>query len=72
MADLQFLGLLAPATAAAEGVHHPVRNGAPPDVVLVPYLCPQASSVHCTACMLIGRVLRYTVTDTNIRSCQIP
>ena len=50
-ADLQFLGFLTPATAAAEGVHHPVRNWSPSYVVLVPYLGSQASSINCIACM---------------------
>lgn len=51
MADLQFLGLLTPATAAAKCVHHPVWNWSPSDVVLVPYLCSQAPSIDCIACM---------------------
>ena len=51
MADLQFLGLLAPAAAAAESVHHPVWNWSLSDVVLVTYLFAQAPSVNCIACM---------------------
>ena len=47
-ANLHFSGFLAPATGAAEGVHQPVREEAPPDVILVANLCAQSSSIHCT------------------------
>ena len=48
-ANLHFSGFLAPATGAAEGVHQPVREEAPPDVILVANLCAQSSSIHCTS-----------------------
>ena len=50
-ADLHLSGFLAPATGAAEGVHQPVREEAPPDVILVADLCAQSSSIHCTGHM---------------------
>ena len=48
-ADLHFSGFLAPATGAAEGVHQPVREEAPPDVILVANLGAQSSSIHYTS-----------------------
>ena len=62
-ANLHFSGFLAPATGAAEGVHQPVGEEAPPDVILVANLCAQTSSIHCTGHKhwLIGRCVKCVV-----------
>ena len=62
-AYLHFSGLLTPATAAAKGMHQPVWNGSPLDVVLMPYLCSQPSSSYCKACtQLHGKLLGCATT----------